>query len=382
MSASEFDQQMAVVLGCTENAVRKKRQRRGLLATNADSNGHEPEEDRAVRVLKEKEKIRKYRDSTALRLGVTREARLGLLEEYIEQAAQKLSRRRIIVAPPRKKAPPTHEQEAMVLISDVQIGQWVDEEAVGGLARYDMAIFEERAQILKQKVERIIRLHQTTHPINRLHVLLNGDMVEGHKIFKGQAAELDATVVDQTIRGADVFHRLIAYWSGLVDEVVVTGVYGNHGKVSYEAAIKDNWDYVMYRFIEQLGMTDGLENVRYDFPRTWWRVVNSMGRGFLMVHGDDVRGSSGIPFYGAERAEGRLRGMIPEEFDYLLLGHHHRTCIFETNRGEVIFNGNWVGGSTYSLKQHMSTSKPSQLMWGVSEKTGVTWRYKLLLEDV
>jgi len=381
--AADLDRELAEKFGCSEGAVRRKRLRMGLTvdaALNHLEDEEDDEEDYRAEIAALKAQVVKKKGDRKRKKKNEEAMRVDLVEELIRDAVTLIDKRPIIIAPRPQEMGNGHEQEAMVLISDVQIGEWVDAEAVGGLASYDMDIFRERANRLKIKVEKILRLHQSTHPIHKLHVMFNGDMVEGHGIFQGQPYELDASVVDQTISGADVFHRVIAHWSGLVDEIAVSGVYGNHGKVGYDAPVKDNWDYILYRFLEQLGRIDGLNNVTYNFPRAWWQVVSSMDHGFLLVHGDDIKGSTGIPFYGAEKAEGRLRGMIPEPFEYLLIGHHHRYCTFETNLGEIIFNGAWPGGSTYSLKKMQLTSRPSQLMWGVDKRHGKTWVYRLYLD--
>ena len=99
------------------------------------------------------------------------------------------------------------------------------------------------------------------------------------------------------------------------------------------------------------------------------------------VNGAGVHNSwNSIPYYGIDRADSRWTKMLQVNqlsYEYMLIGHHHNSATIDSPVGEKIVNGCWPGGSQYSLKQLNTSSKPSQWFFGVHERRGISWRYKI-----
>ena len=70
-----------------------------------------------------------------------------------------------------------------------------------------------------------------------------------------------------------------------------------------------------------------------------------------------------------------------KQFDYLTIGHFHNPATVDGARGEKIINGAWAGGSFFSLKVLQTASRPSQYFFGVTPKHGISWRYKVYLDE-
>lgn len=100
-------------------------------------------------------------------------------------------------------------------------------------------------------------------------------------------------------------------------------------------------------------------------------LFESRGWIFRVIHGDEVRGWGGIPFYGLTRLDAgavRLHNII---FDYLLLGHHHRAASIPIGAAEHLMSGDWVGHNNMARTGSVPLGRPSQWQYFVADEYGV-----------
>jgi hypothetical protein len=110
-------------------------------------------------------------------------------------------------------------------------------------------------------------------------------------------------------------------------------------------------------------------------------LFETMGHNFLLIHGQEIRGWGGIPFYGFTRFDGRAIRMTGEIFDYCLSGHIHQPAqIPNGSGGEYIISGDWVGANNLS-GQITAASRPQQNLLFVAQKWGVTERVPIYFQE-
>ena len=113
-------------------------------------------------------------------------------------------------------------------------------------------------------------------------------------------------------------------------------------------------------------------------PNSFSACVDIGGVGFHISHGDDVRSSLGIPWYGLEKRKHRLMALegvregIP--IRYYCCGHFHRPGSTTEVNGEMLINGAWPATDAYAFNALGGFTEPSQLIHGVNKKHGITWR--------
>jgi len=282
--------------------------------------------------------------------------------------------------PHRKSA---SEEEVILDISDIQAGTKILLETTGGLNEYNFEILERQIARFLISVTSICRRHMEIAPIKKLHIFCLGDMVEGMGIFLGQAQQVDQDAYNQCFKLGDLLSKLYIELLNVFKEIEISCVGGNHGRIGLKGENPHwvNWDLIMYKYIET--KLQNYDRIKFNVPLSWWFIKEIQGKKHLLVHGDDIKGWAGIPFYGIDRAKSNYKEMletIGEEFDYAHLAHFHTAAELPLMGGGFIsINGCWTGSSILGLKMMGKTIQPTQWIRGTHPEFGVTWSYKVRL---
>lgn len=273
----------------------------------------------------------------------------------------------------------TVEEHLVMHISDGHHDQVITYDDTGGLEKYDFPISMCRAERL---IDTVLKWTQQTlapqFKFPSLTVLAYGDHTSGEIHGAVQRSYFRNCFKNCHAIGqlhALMYRDLAPYF----EQVNVVYVPGNHGrrslKKNYHGA-HDNWDYL-------IGTTArlycrGIDNINFVIPNSFSCNVDIGGVGFHVFHGDDIRSSLGIPWYGLEKRRHRLMALenvrqgVP--IRYYCCGHFHRPGSTTEVNGEMLINGAWPASDAYSYNSLGGFTEPSQLIHGVNKKYGITWR--------
>ena len=288
---------------------------------------------------------------------------------------------------PRAKKPKTKSnitEHAVMHLSDMHADQIVVPSECGGLEEYNFPIACARAE---RYVETVIEWTQDTlspkFDFPSLTILSYGDHtsgeIHGHtqrSYYRNQFKNCFAVGQLQAM----MFRDLAPHFK----EVNVICIPGNHGRRTAKKdhhGAHDNFDYLIAE-IARMHCAD-LDNVNFTIPNSWSINVDINGVGFNVSHGDDVRGWSGIPFYGMVR---RQKGLIAlgahqgRRVRYFVMGHHHVAASMADVDGELLVNGAWTGTDAYAYNTFSGYREPCQWFHGVNPKHGITWRLNVKLK--
>lgn len=287
---------------------------------------------------------------------------------------------------PREHMP---ERSIVLPIYDLQYGQHVQEaDTPFGKGGYSEDIFDQRLAAYVEKVIRFLRDRSRATNFEELWIVLGGDLVEGDQIYPGMAWQLQKHPIRQVL---DLRTKLGAALRTLtrfarselgVGGVGVVAVPGNHGKVGGKRAgatpADYSWDYLASELI-----LDDLREERIDVTAnvaSGALAFETQGHIFKAIHGDEIKGWGGLPFYGLAKADGRLIRLSEVLHDYLLMGHHHQPAsIPNGSGGESIVSGDWVGPN--NLSRHiLAGSRPQQRVLLVGKKYGVCTDERIYLD--
>ena len=340
------------------------------------------EEDAGLSV--ELEKVKRERDKIARQLHEVKHRQADYLATVREAVEDSVGR--IKIAPVRRKivVPVAGVGEyAVALLSDLQTGKLTPD--------YNSQVARERTLLYADKVIQLAKIQERDHPVRHCIVPMLGDMVEGVDIFPGQQWLIDSTLYDQVFNStptilADFVRKLLGHF----DTVTVHAVDGNHGRLGRKGQFgpMDNADKMVYRILELLLQNEPRFKLVMTDPqgeRNWFQIMELGAYSALLIHGDQIRGAMGFPWYGLGKkvnswaAGGLGRGVT---FQDVYMGHYHQRAVIPLNHRTVYANGSTESYNTFAQEVLAAQSEPSQWLLFVDPVKGrVTATYGVHLGD-
>jgi hypothetical protein len=285
------------------------------------------------------------------------------------------------VKPPAWASPDTstkpHTGIPTLMLSDLHLDEVVNPDEVEGLNAYNRDIAEMRLERTFKKAIETTRDYLSGVSYEGIYLILGGDIISGwiHE-------ELSETNED-TVPGT------VAYWLdplaagiGMLAEefgnVHIAGVVGNHGRVTKKPRakkrVRDNIDWLIYKML----MRDfrNQDNITWQVPESADCMVSIYDTNFLVTHGDQFRGGSGIagalsPLMLGQHRKARRQMIVDRPFDHLVMGHWH---MYWAGRG-LLVNGSTKGIDEYAYQGNFDYDPPKQAMWLTTPEHGVTFNW-------
>lgn len=312
----------------------------------------------------------------------------GIFKSMVSALDEKLPRMTALPPVRRRDAyPKAPIQEHVVMhLSDGHHDQIVVPEECGGLETYDFNVSCCRAE---KYVDTVIKWTQQTlapeFKFSDLWVLAYGDHTSGE--IHGHAQRSYFKNQMNNCLGIGELHALMYRdLAPYFDNIHVVYVPGNHGRRTVKKdhhGANDNWDYLVAKIAERR-CTD-IENIDFVIPDAFSVNLDINGVGFNIFHGDDIRGSMGLPYYGLQRRQRSLIALADKQagprIRYFCCGHFHKPGSVGDMDGEMLVNGPWLATDAYAYNSFAGYTEPSQWIHGVNPKYGVTWRMNVRLRD-
>lgn len=244
---------------------------------------------------------------------------------------------------------------------------------------YDEDVYRKRMDTMFDSIMTIITLHRKMYPINDLHIVNTGDNVQGENPFQGsKVGTIRMGARDQTTKLAyPAWVRLIASLKQEFSKIEFDGFGGNH---SYDklAPETSREDFRLYDLLQSyFGNKKGIEiNIHEEFAE----VININGFRFFCTHFDGIPCQQGIPYFGIDRAI-KSWYMQFDGFQYCLGGHFHKRHEDEiSSKTSYFMASTLVSDDDWALKKLKISSNPSQNIYGLHKRHGITWRYPLIVD--
>jgi hypothetical protein len=303
----------------------------------------------------------------------------GLLIDVLQTAMEKYKVAPVKVPKAEKSYKTKEAQDFFALFSDAQIGELVEPEAVQGLSGFNFEIFKKRLDNWVKAILRFRNQDKNALGLNKLVLKFLGDNVEGEMIYRGQAFYIDINLFDQVFQGSVKVAEAVRTLASVFPEVECYGICGNHGRPGRkgEHHAKTNFDRFFYAFLS-LALKDQ-PNVKFYTSDGPFMIVRHHQHHVAMIHGHEAKSWMGIPYYGLDRVEQRLKGMFGGlKINLMLCGDKHDPAILHE---AIIMNGSFVGGSNFSINTLLLNSVPSQRIFYLDPKWGAHRHTSLWLDD-
>lgn len=275
----------------------------------------------------------------------------------------------------RYEMPKFSKQKPLVgvclLICDSHYGAIQIASEIEDFGEFSTEICETRSMKFVNEVIRWTRLNRQNYQIDRAHVLVAGDLVSGDIHLELQVTNA-FPVTQQVVGSARLLANQISTLAPNFKEVIVHFVVeDNHSRLTKKPQAKEaginSFNYLVGKMAEII--LSNQDNVKFNIYPQYEAVVDVEGRKYLLMHGHNIQGWMGIPYYSIERKSAKeaiKRMNTPDRrFHKMILGHYHHP---------ISHPNYWIGGSvsgtdTFDHKNGRYAT-PSQASWLVSSKHG------------
>ena len=320
------------------------------------------------------------------------EERRQLEQAALEDAKEFIRRERPLPAiPPRILATNVEDmgfktpQHAVACFSDYHYGSKIDPTVMGGIGGYDCATARQRLAYWRDGVLRFTQMMQALMPVPELHILALGDDIEGNgHMFGSQGLQMEKSIYFQFMGFVEDVTEVLISFLPRYKKIHVYKVFGNHGRIAARA--KDNYDpdnveLMAWHLIKERCERAAPGRFSFDISDSFFMLVDILGWSFYLRHGDGVNLHS--TYTGITHNKLAMNSIVGETINYMVMAHHHTASEREEEiDGTSISNGCFVGPSLLALRMRQPrANRPSQELFFVHPKHGVTHRHRLYLAD-
>lgn len=277
----------------------------------------------------------------------------------------------IILANDKKK------KSALLMISDIHIGEIVKKEDTLGLNEYSTEIAKKRIDTLFNKcISNCKELN-----VSDIAIAFGGDLISGI-IHEEILRNSDDSLAKMIIGLADYIVQHIRELTKHFNSIKVYSVVGNHGRVLPGKPYYANYSELNFETLILNFMQRELKNVVDEFilPEGLFTIFDFMGKSICLTHGHIFKGGNGFQVVPntVSRDSAKLVGMIEmtsKKVDYFIIGHFHNPGIGQSFIGNipVYINGTLMGANAYTISNYKNAIPPSQTLLIMEENIGVKY---------
>lgn len=277
-----------------------------------------------------------------------------------------------------------HSEVAALILSDWHGSETVRYEESNGINRYNSRVMANRVWAVVEKFKRIVRGHQAMYSIEKLWVMVLGDMIHGsihpENILTNDLLDVPAAILVSRILIA-AFEELKAL--GLPIEADCT--VGNHPRIALlkmptKRQAHTSFDWIIYTMLANHFEHDEQVTVRVHTGQ--FGIVDMLGHRCVVEHGYGASGQQDMvakiramfdsPVYR------NATGMTGTSVDFLCIGDKHRAQLGEG----YIVNGCLSGSNELGTAWRLSPIGAIQQCFGLSKRKIPTWTYPLDVSNV
>lgn len=262
----------------------------------------------------------------------------------------------------------------VLMVSDLHYGENVNPREVPNGNCYSPEVAKARwDRLINNTIQKTRAKEKTSKGIV---ICFLGDDISGD-IHDELKETNNKTPIDACMEVAAQKVKMIKTFEKEFGKVWVISVMGNHGRTTKKPQSKGlaehNYDSLVAAIIQK--QLDDDNNITFYTPKSGEAYFELSGHNFLATHGDRIGSRGGQGFIGCSatiaRGQHKTRqayAQIGKPIDWLLIGHFHTPMQLE----HTIANGTTVGYSQYARDLKLEPAYPSQTLFYVNDKYGVT----------
>lgn len=280
--------------------------------------------------------------------------------------------------PPRWLQPPksarAHRGTVCAMLTDTHFGEVVEPAEVEWLNAYNDDIAEQRLHRFTDKTIRLARDYVSGISYDGMVLFVGGDIFTG--TIHDELLETNSeTLYESVVHWIEPLLATVLSFADAFGKVHVACTYGNHGRRTKKPRAKqraaDNIEWLFYKVMQR--ETHGDKRITWQIPDSADTAVPIYSTRFLLTHGDQFRGGSGIagalsPLLLGQHRKTRRAMSTGRPFDVLVMGHFHQ---YLTLPG-LIVGGCLKGTDEYAYLGNYGYEPAQQAFFVVNPEHGVT----------
>jgi predicted phosphodiesterase len=263
---------------------------------------------------------------------------------------------------------------ATAFLSDLHLDENVKPEQINHVNGYDRDIALGRIKNFFHNTIELSRDYLQGFQYEGLVLPMGGDFFSGN--IHEELTETNAgTIFESLLFWADPICAGVKMMRDAFGRVFIPCVVGNHGRRRHKPHAKnraqDNFDWFFYHLLRKLLADEkGIEFVISESADQSFAVFDTR---FLLTHGDQFRGGSGIsgmmsPLFLGDARKRQRQASIRQPYDYLIMGHWHQLAFFQ----QMVINGALKGFDEYAFICNFNFEPPRQAFWINDSRHGIT----------
>jgi hypothetical protein len=261
-----------------------------------------------------------------------------------------------------------------LFISDPHYGEVVDPSTIMGVNEYNAEIARKRIATTFRRAVHMAQDHLTGVYYEGILLALGGDMITG-EIHEDLSTTNDRTTPESIFDMVNILEEGILFLADHFGRVHVVAVPGNHARTTRKPRTKgyskNNFDWLIYLFLEKAFAND--DRVTFQVSLGQDLPFEYGGHRYVLTHGDQFRGGSGIsgmlsPLMLGQHRKNKLYTSISQPFDYLLVAHWHQLFWGKS----LVVNGTIKGYDEYAMSKVFDFETPRQAFWCTDPRYGMT----------
>lgn len=307
------------------------------------------------------------------------QTRLGLFERLDQER----------VDPPKWLTPVPRPKEYQgtptLLLTDLHWDEVIHPDQIGGVNCYSRAIAEQRLRRAFDRTIRVTRDCLAGVQTEGFMLFLGGDMLSG-VIHEELRESNEAQIMDSVLSLLEPLEAGILSLASEFGKVHVAGVVGNHGRTTRKPRAKfraqDNFDWLVYKLLQRDLASD--KRVTMQVSPSADDRVRVYNTKYLLTHGDQFRGGSGISGAMAPLLLGVHRKMTRESasgtpFDVMVMGHWHQTLPIP--QLGLIAGGALKGYDEYAYLNNFRVEPAQLAFWVTTPQFGPQFVSSIVVQD-
>lgn len=307
-------------------------------------------------------------------------AQLGLIESL---EAHKPNATPTWLAP--KSPAKGHRATLSLLLTDTHLDEEVDPAQVDGMNAYNREIAEMRLERFFTSSTKLAKHYLSGVTYDGAVLMLGGDIFSGN-IHEELARSNADTLFGSILHYLDPMKAGIELLARQFGKVHVAGTPGNHGRMTRKPIAKqraaDNLDWLFYKLLARELARDS--RITWEIPTAADTNVRIYDVQYLLTHGDQFRGGSGIagalsPMMIGSARKTKRQLYAGKPYQYMVLGHWH-TQMFLPSKG-ILAGGSVKGIDEYSFIGNFDPEPPQQPLWITTPERGITFSAPVMVGD-